>query len=121
MSNRIDLVEIMDEDGPKEVNLSDGQKDWKEVLQEIRQETNNFDVESMCERCIAEQKANSPDGGLTIQCTGLNTYKNKVVSEHGEEVYNQLANLLSADQLSHAEQIANPEVWMEENVKDRNI
>lgn len=121
MSNRIDLVEIMDEDGPKEANLSDGQKDWKEVLQEIRQETNNFDVESMCERCIAEQKANSPDGGLTIQCTGLNTYKNKVVSEHGEEVYNQLANLLSADQLSHAEQIANPEVWMEENVKDRKL
>lgn len=124
--NKIDLIEDTESELSKGRDIPE-QKPWRDVLNDIKTETNSFDIESMCTACIKKQAAygfkdeNGVYQKTTIQCTGLNTYKNKVVSEHGEEVYDTLKGLLSKEQYDQAEQVANSMAWMTGNVKDNKL
>lgn len=124
---KIDIIELEDESTSTKSAASSEQKNWKEALEEIKKDTNNFDLEAMCVACIKKQAelGHKDEYGnytpVTIKCTGLNTYKNKVVSEHGEEVYNTLKGLLTPEQLAQAEQVENSMSWMAGNVKDTKL
>ena len=106
--DKIDVLELLDEQSvtTKEKDY----KDWREALNDIKAANNNFDINTMCEVCIKQQyeiglkDALGRHQPITIQCTGLNTYKNKVISEHGEEVYKTLEGILSKEQKDQAEQ-----------------
>ena len=123
---RIDTIEILDEQENEKSAATDEKKHWKDALDDIKRETNNFDIQEMCKTCIKKQLeyGNVDENGkpvLTIQCTGLNTYKNKVISEHGEEVYETLKGLLSKEQYEQAEQIENSMAWMAGNINDKKL
>lgn len=123
---RIDTIEILDGQEESNKSATDDKKDWKDALNDIKKETNNFDIQEMCKNCIKKQYeyGNTDEKGkpvLTIQCTGLNTYKNKVISEHGEEVYSTLEGLLSKEQYDQAEQIENSMAWMAGNINDKKL
>lgn len=123
---RIDTIEILDEQENEKSAATDEKKHWKDALNDIKRETNNFDIQEMCKNCIKKQLeyGNVDENGkptLTIQCTGLNTYKNKVISEHGEEVYETLKGLLSKEQYEQAEQIENSMAWMAGNINDKKL
>lgn len=123
---RIDTIEILDEQENEKSAATDEKKHWKDALDDIKRETNNFDIQEMCKNCIKKQLeyGNVDENGkptLTIQCTGLNTYKNKVISEHGEEVYETLKGLLSKEQYEQAEQIENSMAWMAGNINDKKL
>ena len=123
---RIDTIEILDEQENEKSAATGEKKHWKDALDDIKRETNNFDIQEMCKTCIKKQLeyGNVDENGkpvLTIQCTGLNTYKNKVISEHGEEVYETLKGLLSKEQYEQAEQIENSMAWMAGNINDKKL
>lgn len=123
--DKIDVLELLDEQSvtTKEKDY----KDWREALNDIKAANNNFDINTMCEVCIKQQyeiglkDALGRHQPITIQCTGLNTYKNKVISEHGEEVYKTLEGILSKEQKDQAEQIENSMDWMAGNIKDSKL
>jgi len=121
---KIDLVELMDE-GNTTKKVEEGES-WKDTLNRIKEESNNFDLETMCQLCIKQQYElgiKDTEGNLItpIQCTGLQTFKNKTISESSEEVYNKVKEMLSAEQLSLAEQTENSMVWMENTIKDEKL
>lgn len=121
---KIDLIELMDENGSTQ--KVDRIEDWKETLENIKRESNNFDLETMCNICIQQQYElgiKDSEGNLItpIQCTGLQTFKNTIVRENGEEVYEELKELISAEELSLGEQIVNSMTWMSNNIKDEKL
>lgn len=121
---KIDLIELMDENGTSQ--KVDRIEDWKETLENIKRESNNFDLETMCNICIQQQYElgiKDSEGNLItpIQCTGLQTFKNTIVRENGEEVYEELKELISAEELSLGEQIVNSMTWMSNNIKDEKL
>ena len=124
--NKIDLIEDTESELSNEKSISE-QKHWRDALNDIKVETNSFDIESMCTACIKKQAEygfkdeNGVYQKTTIQCTGLNTYKNKVVSEHGLEVYDTLKGLLSKEQYTQAEQVENSMAWMTGNINDAKL
>lgn len=120
---KIELMELMDEGStPK----SEETENWKDTVEKIKKESNNYDLETMCKICIKQQyelgiKDSSGNLITPIQCTGLQTFKNKTVSQSSEEVYESLKDMLSAEELSLAEQTENSMVWMENTVKDSKL
>ena len=121
---KIDLIELMD--GTGTTKKPEEAETWKDTLEQIRKDSNNFDLETMCTACIKQQYElgiKDDNGNLItpIQCTGLQTFKNKIVSESGEDVYNSLKEMLSAEELSLAEQTVNSMVWMENTIKDEKL
>lgn len=120
---KIELMELMDEGS---VPKSDETENWKDTVEKIKKESNNYDLETMCKICIKQQydlgiKDTSGNLITPIQCTGLQTFKNKTVSQSSEEVYDSLKEMLSAEELSLAEQTENSMVWMENTVKDSKL
>lgn len=113
---RIDTIELLDE---QPVVQKEEEKNWKQVLEDIRTETKNFSVEQMCELCIEKQLKES--GGITISCTGLTTYKNKVTREYGEDVYDVLKETANAEVLDLAEQLENSDFWISRNIKNTKL
>ncbi len=118
---KIDLMEILDEQ-PK----IGEEEDWKDVVKRIERDSNNYDLETMCQQCIQKQLSlgiKDSDGKVItpIQCTGLQTYKNNTISQYGEAVYDRLLGMLTDEQKEAAEQTANPMTWMENAIPDKNI
>ena len=121
---KIDLIELMDENGSSQ--KVDKAENWRDTLEQIKIDSNNFDLETMCKICIQQQYelgVKDKNGNLTttIQCTGLQTFKNKTIRETSEEVYNELKELISAEELSLGEQTENSMVWMENNITDKKL
>ena len=121
--NKIDLIELMDENNTKP---KDQGETWVDVLNNIKRDSNNFDLETMCNACIKQQYelgVKDKNGNLItpIECTGLQTFKNKVETENGKEVYEQIKEMLSAEELSLAEQTVNSMTWMENTIKDEKL
>ena len=48
---KIDLIELMDENNTKP---KDQGETWVDVLENIKRESNNFDLETMCNICIKQ-------------------------------------------------------------------
>ena len=120
---KIDLIELMDENNTKP---KDQGETWVDVLENIKRESNNFDLETMCNICIKQQYElgiKDKDGNLMtpIECTGLQTFKNKIETEHSSEVYDEIKEMLSAEELSLAEQTVNSMTWMEHTIKDEKL
>ena len=120
---KIDLIELMDENNTKP---KDQGETWADVLENIKRESNNFDLETMCNICIKQQYElgiKDKDGNLMtpIECTGLQTFKNKIETEHSSEVYDEIKEMLSAEELSLAEQTVNSMTWMEHTIKDEKL
>lgn len=120
---KIDLIELMDENNTKP---KDQGETWVDVLENIKRESNNFDLETMCNICIKQQYElgiKDKDGNLItpIECTGLQTFKNKIETEHSSEVYDEIKEMLSAEELSLAEQTVNSMTWMEHTIKDEKL
>ena len=120
---KIDLIELMDENNTKP---KDKGETWVDVLENIKRESNNFDLETMCNICIKQQYElgiKDKDGNLItpIECTGLQTFKNKIETEHSSEVYDEIKEMLSAEELSLAEQTVNSMTWMEHTIKDEKL
>lgn len=69
----------------------DSKKGWREVVETIRDTSDNFNLEKMCENCIKRQMSygvrDVATGELkqTIKCTGLATMKSTLESELGDK------------------------------------
>ena len=71
---KIDLIELMDENNTKP---KDKGETWIDVLENIKRESNNFDLETMCNICIKQQYElgiKDKDGNL-ITSDKPNAYK----------------------------------------------
>lgn len=109
----------------------DSKRPWNEILEGIKEDTGNYDLEQMCRDCIKKQKSygvrDLATGELkpTIKCTGLTTMKNTLETELGEKItdefYNQLLGTTGADALQKAEEFENSYYWIENNIVDPDI
>lgn len=103
--------------------ILDAKQSWKKTLQDIRDETGNFDPKQMCEKCIETQIKNY--GKQTIKCTGLATMRNTLEQELQEEVseefYSQLLGTAGAEALKIAEEYENSYYWIENNIVDKSV
>ena len=50
---KIDLIELMDENGSSQ--KVDKAENWRDTLEQIKIDSNNFDLETMCKICIQQQ------------------------------------------------------------------
>ena len=50
---KIDLIELMD--GTGTTKKPEEAETWKDTLEQIRKDSNNFDLETMCTACIKQQ------------------------------------------------------------------
>lgn len=118
--NKIDFVTILEESEKEEAHT------WHDELAKVKERYDNFDVDKMCARCIREQHeqgVKDVNGNLTttIQCSGVYSFKNETIAKHGEDIYNAMVNMMSADQLEAAETTVNPLKWMESAITDKKL
>ena len=109
----------------------DSKKSWREVVETIRDTSDNFNLEKMCENCIKRQMSygvrDVATGELkqTIKCTGLATMKSTLESELGDtitdEFYTKLLGTAGSDALKKAEEFENSYFWIENNIVDPDI
>lgn len=118
---KIDVVDILDEKVTSQID-----DDWKDVVAKIEKDSNNYNLETMCQICIKQQHElgiKDSNGNLVtpIKCTGLQLYENETKAKYGEAVYEKMKEMLTPEQLAVAEQTANPMVWMENAIPDPKI
>ena len=118
---KIDVLDILDEKVPSQI-----EDDWKDVVTKIKKDSNNYDLETMCQICIKQQHElgiKDSNGNLItpIKCTGLQLYENETKSKYGEAVYEKMKEMLTVEQLAVAEQTSNPMIWMENAIPDPKI
>lgn len=99
------------------------QNNWKETRQEILDNSNDFDVNSMCDICIKRQK--DLHGQITIPCSGLATLRTSLEAEIGEEIspelYSELLGAVGSDALRLGEESENSYTWITNNIADPDI
>jgi hypothetical protein len=116
--SRIDVIEDTDYKGQH--RDMDTPMPWREYL-----EVNGYNkekeesLEDMCKNCISGQMEKY--GKITIRCTGLTTYKNKVSSTYGEDIYKIMVENMKPEDMDIAEQTENSYHWMDKNVDTETL
>ena len=121
LSKRIDIFNILDENIEPNKELT-----WREELVQVKERYDNFDIDKMCARCIKEQYElgikNSEGELITpIRCTGIYSFKNDTVSKYGEDIYNSMVDMMTAEQLDIAETTVNPLKWLGSTITDKKL
>ena len=121
LSKRIDIFNILDENIEPNKELT-----WREELVQVKERYDNFDIDKMCARCIKEQYElgikNSEGELITpIRCTGIYSFKNDTVSKYGEDIYNSMVDMMTAEQLDIAETTVNPLKWLGSTIADKKL
>ena len=98
----IQETQEVSESETKIMNLSETY--WRDYLNE---QNYNKDVNQMCALCIKEQIEKY--GSQTIPCTGLNSAKDKM----SEDLFKQIANTLTEQEIKEMDAIFDPYTYME--------
>lgn len=98
----IQETQEVSESETKIMNLSETY--WRDYLKE---QNYNKDVNQMCALCIKEQFEKY--GSQTIPCTGLNSAKDKM----SEDLFKQIANTLTEQEIKEMDAIFDPYTYME--------
>lgn len=104
---------------------------WREIMQEIRDETNNFDPETMCKNCIKKQLSYGVIDPVTklpkrtISCTGLASAENALAAELGEEIteefIQQFIGVIGKEAYDKLAEYENPFIWADNNIPDKKL
>lgn len=100
----------------------DADVDWKITVKQIEEETNNYNIDTMCSLCINKQIKDH--GKITIACKGLHTLKESLKREdptYTDEDYEELVRIVGKDGVRKAEETENSYTWMENNVVDPEL
>lgn len=123
--NKIDMIEEKENELPivkKELSLeSSASLPWQEYLK-----LKGFDkeakepLEEMCKKCIKKQHAEH--GRIRIKCKGLATSKNILSEQYGEDVYNQMMEVITDDGAKQEiEALYNPIKWIDQAIQDEDM
>lgn len=121
-NNLIKTLEIEDQEEPISKEEVHTNLLWKQKAEQIKKDTNNFNLDDMCKQCLKQQlargiKDENGNPKYTISCVGLETTKNL----RGEEFYNYLKSTQTEEDMEIIEQSDNALKWMEGNIEDKRV